>query len=339
MDSPVLLALLQLREANYSSAATLAAFAYDIILNFGREFLQVLLNIGWKVDYIWRSKWSLPKVLYIVVRYWGPIHVAINFRIDTHINPSKETGGSIIYTTLVNIILLLRLYSLYDRKAELYICIKSSLLAARNWFPAQPGVPFPGCLTTSASRQFTLGAWIPCLTVAVIFFLMTIWKLIETRKRRGEGGKESRHAPLSPLFIAFFRDGTVFFFVIAGIILSSLVLMKPPNIYGIVAVLAATLSVLLITGPLSNVEEPWLSFVYSLAGSRLIMNLREAASNKGGDNSWEETISLREIVFPKRINTCSKNCSTGDSEQLPSSTLPTVNSRNINKPFSGNQPL
>ncbi|EJU02734.1 hypothetical protein DACRYDRAFT_21718, partial [Dacryopinax primogenitus] len=43
-----------------SRYAATALFVYDILISFADE-----------VEYVWKSKWSSPKVLYFIVRYFG----------------------------------------------------------------------------------------------------------------------------------------------------------------------------------------------------------------------------------------------------------------------------
>ncbi|KAF8726557.1 hypothetical protein AX14_007711 [Amanita brunnescens Koide BX004] len=46
--------------ANYAVVAACSLLVYDIILTSGRE-----------ITYIWRAKWSFPKIVYLILRYYG----------------------------------------------------------------------------------------------------------------------------------------------------------------------------------------------------------------------------------------------------------------------------
>ncbi|KAJ3924704.1 MAG: hypothetical protein NXY57DRAFT_969251 [Lentinula lateritia] len=52
----------QQQHVKYITVAGLTFLVYDIFINFYRE-----------VKYIWKSKWSFPKALYVFIRYYGPI--------------------------------------------------------------------------------------------------------------------------------------------------------------------------------------------------------------------------------------------------------------------------
>ncbi|KAJ6483704.1 hypothetical protein DFH09DRAFT_1378208 [Mycena vulgaris] len=182
-------------------------------------------------------------------------------------------GGDILFSTVVNIILILRLNAMYGKKAvlvfllvlfsgefslELYVCIKAAISTEREVFPAPVDI-WPGCLS-NPDTHFTLISWIPTLVIQFIFFLLTIAKLFEDGRWRLSTLKEMK--TLSPLFVSFIRDGSVFFFLIFAI------------------VLASTLLSLLVHGPLLNMAQPWLTAIYSFSVSGLVLNLRQLA-NRG----------------------------------------------------------
>ncbi|KAJ3769230.1 hypothetical protein FB446DRAFT_748813 [Lentinula raphanica] len=52
----------------YIIVAGLTFLVYDMCINFDQE-----------VQYIWQSKWSFPKCLYIFIRYYGPVWTIIIF--------------------------------------------------------------------------------------------------------------------------------------------------------------------------------------------------------------------------------------------------------------------
>ncbi|KAF9003890.1 hypothetical protein BDQ17DRAFT_1325793 [Cyathus striatus] len=231
----------QLNQSNYAAAA-LTALVYDTLLTFGREY-----------EHIWKAKWSLPMILYFCTRYYGVLRdskVARNI-----FGGLRCRGGPIIFTTTVNVILILRLHALYNHNfkvllfliisllaefgSELFISTKVAMIAAPAVFTAPLGLPIPGCLT-SVETKFTLGSWIPCLLVAFLFFFMTMVKFFKSTQKGGRTAawKLAEQKSFSPLLMTFFRDGTVFFFVIA------------------VTLLVCTLITTLVKGPLEAVFIP-----------------------------------------------------------------------------------
>ncbi|KAJ6590177.1 hypothetical protein DFH09DRAFT_1359155 [Mycena vulgaris] len=196
-------------------------------------------------------------------------------------------GGDILFSTVVNIILILRLNAMYGKKAvlvfllvlfsgefslELYVCIKAAISTEREVFPAPVDI-WPGCLS-NPDTHFTLISWIPTLVIQFIFFLLTIAKLFEDGRWRLSTLKEMK--TLSPLFVSFIRDGSVFFFLIFAI------------------VLASTLLSLLVHGPLLNMAQPWLTAIYSFSVSGLVLNLRQLA-NRGNMDTVRSSVARRTV--------------------------------------------
>ncbi|KAF8997629.1 hypothetical protein BDQ17DRAFT_1428965 [Cyathus striatus] len=243
----------QMRSSNYSALSALTIMLYDTIITFDREYVH-----------IWKAKWSLPKVLYFCIRYYGICYVGVTVIITTRMNIPIDAckrylwwtslGGPIVFTTLVNVVLILRLHALYNQNRkvllflgltiltefsiELYTSIKTSLMTTSAVFSAPFGLPFTGCLTT-VETKYTLLSWIPCLVVAFVFFFMTAYQFFRTiQKSEGRLWGFWRMKSFSPLLLAFFRDGTVFFFVIA------------------VTLLVCTLINTLVVGPFQGVFVP-----------------------------------------------------------------------------------
>ncbi|KAJ7478582.1 hypothetical protein B0H11DRAFT_1278044 [Mycena galericulata] len=186
-------------------------------------------------------------------------------------------GGDIVFSTVVNIILSIRLNAMYQKttvlvflltifaahKVELYVSVKAAISTEHAVFPAPVDI-WPGCVS-NPDTHFTLISWIPTLVIQFIFFLLTIAKLFDDGRWKPSFLKEM--ATLSPLFVAFIRDGSVFFFLIFAI------------------VLASALCSLLVKGPLLNMVQPWLTAIYSFSVSRLVLNIRELAHRGNMDTN------------------------------------------------------
>uniref|UniRef100_A0A0W0GAI3 DUF6533 domain-containing protein n=1 Tax=Moniliophthora roreri TaxID=221103 RepID=A0A0W0GAI3_MONRR len=300
----------QLRLVNYIRAASLALLAYDISIMFGLEF-----------QYIWRAKWSLPKLLYLLARYYAFIFLALEFSVNTHldlplnVNIMKflfylTTGNwltqfqfcqaylgfytiaSIVAGTIVNAILTLRLNALYGNKkivliwllailifdfiAELTISIVIAIHIQKTTYVVPLGIPLTGCFA-SAPTILTLIAWVPRLVASTIFFLMTLFKMFTSLANTQQTTLQSLRlqTKFSPLFVCFYTDGAIYYVVIASMVL-------------VCAVTAVTLD-----GPLVIVATPALHAGYSLAVSRLIINLRCTALGQNASATWAETVSFQ----------------------------------------------
>ncbi|KAK0187627.1 hypothetical protein F5146DRAFT_1206563 [Armillaria mellea] len=256
----------------YFQISCIAFLVYDILIMLHKE-----------VKYVWKSAWSFPKILYLFTRYYAPLYIIHMFVVYNIIGLpvklcistwfwAKVLLGDILFTTVVNIILVMRLNAMYGKKVKVFafliiltviefaLELSCSLISAKRahetTFTAPLGLPWPGCFARP-NVLFTLTAWIPTTLIATIFFLMTMVKLFEDGRRRP--AQLRTMSQVSPILVSFFRDGAVFFFLIFAVLVASTVM----NVLG--------------TGMLGEILGSWLICVYSFAACRLIINLREAA--------------------------------------------------------------
>ncbi|KAJ3533405.1 hypothetical protein NM688_g7286 [Phlebia brevispora] len=279
----------------YHEVAGLALLVYDICLHFGSE-----------VECIWKSPWSLPKVLYIIARYYAPLHLiqqghnilCVDYRdisvannilssdlkssVDVQLQPSAAciltteavaapkygwTACPVVFSTVINIILILRMHAIYDRstKVLIFMCVmmfiefvgelsaglETSLTVVTVAIP----IPWPGCIVDNGDLRRTLVAWVPSILVGFICVSMTLYKYVRLagmlHRRPGR--------QITPLFFSFVWD----------------------DLYRLFAAdLFATLMILLVHNPIARIGLSWLVVAYSIAGTRMLLNLRmEARKN------------------------------------------------------------
>ncbi|KAJ7226881.1 hypothetical protein GGX14DRAFT_627355 [Mycena pura] len=221
------------RMTNSAQISSIAFLLYDILLKFDQEY-----------DYIWRSRWSSVKCLYLFARYYGVLYnMQATFRAslvsvahDIHI---PEAFSSVIIATLL----------------EAYSCIKSGSEIAASVFAAPLGLPWPGCFAFP-NVKFALVSWIPTAIVATVFFFMTLFSLFQGPWQPSDFKSLKR---ISPLLVSFVKDGVVFFFFILATLLSNMFMVT------------------LFKNAMASFLDGWLIAVYSYAASRLVLNLREAS--------------------------------------------------------------
>ncbi|KAJ7578345.1 hypothetical protein C8J56DRAFT_1060461 [Mycena floridula] len=232
-------ALDQTLKVNYTRAGALAFLVYDICLMFSDE-----------VEFIWTTRWSLPKACYYFARYYGLVYNLITFgllRLHALYQKDKKVLGFLLFIFLGEL------------AATLYISIKAGILAADNQMFIPFGIAFPGCLA-SVPTSFTLAAWIPSLVCAAIFFIMTIIKAVQALADV-DGNipwRKLRLDSLSPLYLAFIQSGAMYYCIVTA------------------GLLVALLTTILVTGPMENVAQAWLIATYSYAGSRLVLTFRQS---------------------------------------------------------------
>ncbi|KAH9884511.1 hypothetical protein C8Q73DRAFT_354684 [Cubamyces lactineus] len=284
----------------YSQTAAIAVLAYDILLNFCRE-----------VTYIWSSRWTLPKLLYLVIRYYGilelcviqacaplpvriqaqclttsTVQVTVGLTLAEYVVPYctqpmltvprrcqawgwlYNLAGLVVFTTTVNVILVLRIHALYERSKKVLIfmititsCQFVLELAVSVWDgidlklnPPPPIVPWQGCVAT-ALRSATLISWIPNILISAICAGMTLYRFF----KGPDGERWRRDRRTSPLLATFMRDGTTFFVAVF-----------------VVELVASMLTVNLVS-PLTPFMIPWVTVTYSIGASHMILNLRVSA--------------------------------------------------------------
>ncbi|KAF9012003.1 hypothetical protein BDQ17DRAFT_1420402 [Cyathus striatus] len=292
-----------LRVVNYVEVAALTALLYDVTLTFTREvifiaIIQLHKATETEVGNFLSAKWSFAKILYLLTRYYGLAFLIAKTIIDVQLNLPAEVcktyfywsagASEIVFTTLVNLILVLRLHALYDRNpkvllflcvavsgefaAEFYVSVRTAIDTSKHVISAPFGLPFAGCLTLDGERPYTLAAWVPCIIVASIFFSMTLYKVIQKIKLQGNIRSISS-IQISPLLAGIFKDGTIFYLIIT------------------IALIVNTITVSSLSGPYIAICRSWLFSLYSISGCRLILHLREIAYSKSKHSGWSETIS------------------------------------------------
>ncbi|KAF9054203.1 hypothetical protein BJ165DRAFT_692474 [Panaeolus papilionaceus] len=198
----------QSRQASYLMVSALVIYVYDLFYTLPEE-----------VQYIWRARWSLPKVLYLGVRYWGIFIVACKSSDWAYVM------GAAVIAPLVNIIHSMRLYALYERSRKVlyfvsFVCISEAVIQfavtavlvreeTRNTVLGDPRYPLLGCLGKIGHRTllFSLLDWIPYLISSCVFFIMTVYKL---RPKYRTGSIDSRTNRL-PLHEGFMKGGALCF--------------------------------------------------------------------------------------------------------------------------------
>jgi len=217
-------------------------------------------------------------------------------------------GGEVIFTTLVNVILVLRLCALFRYKQKVMVALIGLLtveFAFELWVSeevskdlwthagvAPPGIPITGCIAAPTRKNFQYASWVPCLVLAAIFFVMTMFQAYRTAssltirdfdtststspKKMGLKAMKESFSKLSPfkLIYAIVRDGVIYYFIIT------------------VVLLVSTITTQGISGAYASIALPWLIAIYSFAGTRLILNLREAAIAQNSTATWRETVEL-----------------------------------------------
>ncbi|PPQ69934.1 hypothetical protein CVT26_013259 [Gymnopilus dilepis] len=196
-------------------------------------------------------------------------------------------GGNSILLIAINIILVMRLYAVYERSRKVLIFLSSLVFleigasckflhskdlngfyqvrayvafaigqsSVKTLFVVPPSLPLFGCLTTPDLRLSIVG-WVIAPVISTIYFLMMVWKfkqsIIDMWRRR--------RTSTVPLVDTFVKNGVFYFFLV------------------LFTIIASGLDNLLTQGPLVDLYQTWMTVVFSITGTRLILDLREAAA-------------------------------------------------------------
>ncbi|KAJ3827169.1 hypothetical protein F5880DRAFT_1504075 [Lentinula raphanica] len=186
-------------------------------------------------------------------------------------------GGDVLFTTIVNIVLALRLSALYQNNhkvnillifiitvelvLELWISIQETIYTVVHTTTAPSGTPssLTGCITSSPPGKESL---ISCAALPnVNAELGPSWKKISVLKS------------ISPMFQVFIKDGAIHY------LLSNI--LSPQYIRWIIAIYSFSVFIILMGNQ----------------GSRLILNLRATASkNISQSSTWKQTLELQTFV-------------------------------------------
>ncbi|KAI6110032.1 hypothetical protein F5141DRAFT_822224 [Pisolithus sp. B1] len=283
--------LWQNRIVNYVTISCVAFLVYDILTNLDREVPLIWryynnANNDEHLSWRGRARRILVQMLFVFGRYYALLYLV---------------GGEILYTTLVNVILVIRLNAMYqifygkkglrrhqvflasvvvlEFLAELIVCIITVTWIEKRVIAPPTGVPWQGCmLSADTNTALTLPGWGIAILVATIFLGLTLHLLYSSLRLRFERfrdftisniKKEIRN--IQPMTLTMIRDSVLFYFPMFGVLVAS------------VPVTA------LYRTALATVTAPIILALYSFCASRLIIHTRESFARPPQDLSSRET--------------------------------------------------
>ncbi|TFK63432.1 hypothetical protein BDN72DRAFT_321713 [Pluteus cervinus] len=205
-----------------------AALASSVIIVYDH-----LITIDAEVTLIWRSSWSLGKVLFIINRYYTLLSVA--YYDYALFSPYLTDEVSLIFFkwqgwtglfafVIAEIILQMRLYALYFlNKKVLFLMvflfvgsvsasgvILALLLQKITMVDSHPGAGIVFCTPTGLSHSFWT-FWVPLLGFETFLCIMALFRGFQTFKKDGSLFQSGRH-----LVRILIRDSVLFYLVMFG---------------------------------------------------------------------------------------------------------------------------
>lgn len=242
---------------------------------------DTILTLPTEIQLLWdrRRLSSVPVLLYFVVRYLPTIsQVFVAYGTMNPTSPALCTAWFAVSawsqcTTVICIhaVLVYRLHALYSSRAVLAGMVAWTALNAiatitiDAWTESRsirtnqvfPGVPVYGCTTAlnSPSRQdsddFLWLGWIPVLLTDTVLFALSAWKLRDVVRRSHWNGSRT----LSQVLV---QDSCKYYAVLFSVVLFQVIVWS--------------------VFEWEQFTDPYTSAVLPIVGTRLLLNLRQAAT-------------------------------------------------------------
>ncbi|KAI0705570.1 hypothetical protein C8Q76DRAFT_172504 [Earliella scabrosa] len=221
--------------ANVCTAAAAAWLSYDIILTLPTE-----------VSLVWKAKWTIPKFLYFLVRYYTLISLILTVVVNTSRHLSTEVSlscerwlwyngfnGTLTSAVFGEAMFLMRLWAAYQRSTTILIMIiflflaefvtgivvASLVVSSLHVTPRTPNFPIPGCLFTPPKHvNLSLMVWAVAMAVTLVYFVLILYKFARNLSLRRN--VTSHGVPIwelhrmSPMVFLFLRDSAFYFFLV-----------------------------------------------------------------------------------------------------------------------------
>ncbi|KAI0767224.1 hypothetical protein C8Q74DRAFT_1370047 [Fomes fomentarius] len=295
-----------------NNVAAVAWVAFDILVTFPQE-----------VSLIWKAKWSIPKVLYFLVRYYTLISLLfvknefisfvvraflIKLLIRTHVSLSGSCktwlwfntfNGTLLSAVVGEAMFLMRLYASYQRNKLIMTfvglvyaiqiivgTVTGTLIMSRiRVLDPIPQIPLPGCRVTAPTFPvLSILSWIIALLSACLYFVLVLLKFTHNISLRREAGTASS----VPIYELQTISPLIYSFLRDSAFYFFLVFAG--NAINLAFVLMYRDRPLIMVGTI------WLGAMYAISASRLCLNTREELQRRRYqcDTGWFDDIELHD---------------------------------------------
>ncbi|TBU39478.1 hypothetical protein BD309DRAFT_969638 [Dichomitus squalens] len=259
-DQDVFAALAQTEGAARSGVAAFTLLAWDVLTSLDEE-----------IRLIWRSHWTLPKALYLFVRYFS-LFTLILHNIRNNLPCMPWLVFEILATMLVEfaaeVIIILRVYAIYATKMRVLRVMLGGFALQVILMGVSLGVSMPKIMAGFYCKAADLPPEMVLYSTASIVFETFLFSLMMIGVAKS--GKRDGFSDTT-LVTVLVRDGTVAYIGIFLVMLLNTILFT----------MAPTTLVLL--------GFPWVLSIVGVAGSRLILNLRaKHATNLSSPTSFAD---------------------------------------------------
>ncbi|KAH9931796.1 uncharacterized protein B0H18DRAFT_67211 [Fomitopsis serialis] len=270
--------VLTANQAGYSAAAALTMLTWDLLVNLDDE-----------IEYVWRWPKGWLKGMYCFIRYLPLIGETTFFSLIQRFQRREMLASSTCLSidvaeyfvlqavaAAVAIISILRVYVLYDRSKWLLLFLAPIFVACAGISVTgiakyRTAYTFTGSCLTTYEPDFVLIGWMLPVTFELILFLLVFYKFLQNIR-------SASHLAGQPVLLVFLRDGIAAFLAI----------------FTVTCVTVAS-SVAFVE--LSSGFFYWNMTVYSIAGSHVLLNLREVVTRTGYPSTMASSTESNSIEF------------------------------------------
>ncbi|KAI0758944.1 hypothetical protein C8Q74DRAFT_1300993 [Fomes fomentarius] len=246
--------------AGRSGVAALALLVWDIITTMDDE-----------VNLIWPSSWTLPKSLYLFVRYYSLIILILH---NVRVIPCGpwlifEIVSTLLVELAAEVIIILRVYAVYAAQKKVLQIMVAGFVLQIAIIAVSLGVSMPKIVAGFYCQAADLPTEMVLYSCASIVYETFLFSLMMLGVIRGPGAKEGLSD--TALLKVIVRDGMMAFIgIFLVMLLNTLLFTMAPT-------------------TLVTVGFPWLFAMIGALGARLVLNLRtEHAHNVTSPSSFTD---------------------------------------------------
>ncbi|KIM75570.1 hypothetical protein PILCRDRAFT_827122 [Piloderma croceum F 1598] len=271
--------------ASQQTAINRVEVAFVVVLLYDHA-----LTLGEEVEYIWKQKMNIGKLLFFLNRYIPMIDqlILVNANVNTEIQDNKvclalfqvNNWMSIFSTIVIDVMMLLRTWALWERSRVvliflsvlLVVCIlasSGSLLYFSLTVFAIPNIStISPCDVAFPRPDFLYIIWVSLSVFDSAIMIMTLIKILPALQS---------NVPM-PLRAQFLKDGIPYFIMIFFASLANIIMIRAAP------------------GILRTMLIPSYPVIISTLGSRLVLNLRGSLLCQADDEE-QTAIKLDTLVF------------------------------------------
>ncbi|KAG1774436.1 hypothetical protein EV702DRAFT_523871 [Suillus placidus] len=273
-----------------------------------------VLTLGQEIELIWRQRWSLMTVLYLVIRYIGILFsvtnvllyiglVSLTDAVSNIVNYALN-GTNVVVAAMMGIIMIARLHAMYQRSRTMLIFLVIIFLAVN----IACGVIAAIVLKDAVAEELILSGTYSCnygyegdgqFLISMIWMLNSVWEVLALclsvwialkhfRELRRLGS--STGSTIGDCFRVLIKSHVLYFASFVGVSCLQLVHISPEILN------SNSMGALTLCGVL----QIFVGVQMFVLGPRLILSVREYHAKLVAD--FDAETSMNSIVFQERVH-------------------------------------